>query len=281
MRLIVVGAGIGGSAFTRIARERGHEVTLIAGVDAPHSLAATAVLRRAYHSTKMTFAAFAPDAWTWDGSMKFYQDWGIPIVSGAQVTSYRTPDAGPHFDKDWHLIDPAAPLLRPDVHGGVVDVPTGPAVQLADGRQYEADAVILTPGHGPLSPPGKVTHGVTWVHPDPGVLLYPEGLQVHHWAPYKSIVAGPVGGTARLGSSSASNAVAAYAQARHLLATAWDIGMVNSVKGWRAQSGVRLQTREHVHHVGNRVYWFGGFHRTGYALAPSLAHQLITCMEPS
>jgi hypothetical protein len=272
VRLIVVGAGIGGSALARVARARGHEVTLIAQPDNPHSLAATAVLRRAYHKGE--------EAWTWDGSLKFYQDWGIPLVSGGQVTNYRTPDAPPRLDKDWHLIDPVAPLVRPDVHGHVPSVPTGPTVSLSDGRSFDGDVVVLTPGHGPLSPSGHVTFGVTWAHPDPGVLTHQEGVRVHHWAPYKSIVAGTVAGSARLGSSSASTAKAAYEQAQNLLALSWDIGMINSVKGWTAQAGIRLQTREHHHHVADRVFWFGGFHRTGYALAPSLAHQLITILEP-
>jgi hypothetical protein len=271
MRFVVVGAGIGGSAFTRVARGAGHEVVLISDQDKIHSLAATAVLRRGYHK--------GPEAATWDESMSFYRAWNIPLVSGAYVTNYRTPDKAEHFDKDWHLIDPAAPLLAPDVLTRVNTIYDG-SVATPSGAVYTGDAVILAPGTSPYALDGKVTWGVTWVHPDPGVLRRPEALQVHHWAPYKSIVAGPVGRRARLGSSSASTVESAHAQARVMLAAARDIGMIHSTVGWSAETGARLQTKEHhARYMGKRTWWFGGFHRTGYALAPSLAHRLISKLE--
>lgn len=237
-----------------------------------HSLAATAVLRRGYHR--------GPEQATWDESLLFYRRWQVPLVSGAQVTNYRTPQAAPRFDKDWHLIDPAAPLVEPHLMDRVVHYDKG-MVRTATGVEHFGDLVILTPGADASAPFGKTTWGYTWVHSDPGVLRLPSGLQVHHWAPYKSIVAGPVGGRARLGSSSASTREDAYKQAQHMLGAAFDIGLINSKLGWGAHFGARLQTKERYHQVAERTWWFGGFHRTGYALAPSLAHQLIKSLEPS
>lgn len=268
MKIVVVGGGIAGSCVARLARERGHRVTLI-GQQAPaHSLAATAVLRRGYHK--------GAEAQDWDRSMLLYRRWGIYPLLGGQVTNYRTPARAAHVDRDWQMINPATPLVPLDIVDTVVAVEPG-VVHTRSGEDVVGDVIVTAPGVSELSPAGRVTWGVTWLHTEPGVLTDRLGVVVHHYAPYKTITAGSVGGRVRLGSSSAASQDAAWLQGRALLAKALDAGMVRSVEGWSGVLGARLQTSEHV---ARRDYgwWIGGFHRTGYALAPAAAARLVEAL---
>lgn len=269
MNIIVVGAGIAGSVAARVLREAGHTVTVVARDTPSHSVAATAVLRRAWH----------PDTERadFDHALATYQRWGIPLRNGAFVTNYRTPGRAPRHDPDWQLIDPRLPLLTPDVYG-TVDYATARSVRLANGSRLVADAVVCAPGAAsPLSAPGSVTWGVTWVHPDPEVLTEPV-FRVHHLAPYKTGMAGVVGARVRLGSSSAKTYASALKQAQAMLERFAELGIIRSTRGWEPLAGARLNAAPRVcTRVG--VHYLTGYHRTGYALAPADASRLAGILQ--
>lgn len=266
MHIVVVGAGIAGSSVTRIAAERGHMVTLLSD-GRPHSLAATAVLRKAYHKTKEEAAA-------WDRSMELYREWGVPMVEGGIVSHYRVP--GRRTDKDWRMISPVSPL-RNAVNAKVEHVASDHVV-LADGEKIHADRVVVCVGAtSHLSWMGQNTFGVTWTHVNPAALAVQDKVRVHHIAPYKTITAGVIGGVARLGSSSASTWDKARAQAKTMLLMAGDLGIVTTDKGWKAVEGARIRSEERV--IAHRGYYvMTGYHRTGYALAPADAERLVDAL---
>jgi hypothetical protein len=256
--LIVVGAGIAGSALTRILRERGVPVTLISQGE-PHSLAATAVLRRAWHS--------GAERDLFDESLAAYRHWGIPVPAGAQVTSYRRD--GAIADPDWAFIHPAAPLLQPDITAEVTAISAGRA-RLAGGKVIDGDTVIRATGAtGALAIAGKVTWGGTWITPGSG-----EGITVHQYAPYKMIAAAGLGGSWRAGSSSANTSAKAIERARAQLQMALERRMVPDSARWELTVGARVRTAERYGRDPAGGWWIGGFHRTGYALAPAVARQL-------
>lgn len=256
MRAVVVGAGIAGSSLALALREAGHEAIVVSDpASALDSMAAAAVLRRAWHA--------GTERAMYDRSLGLYSARGVEVIRGGWVTSYLRPGAEPRWDKDWALMDPAAPLVSADVAGHAV--PDGPGVRVS-GIVIDADRVFWCPGAHARHCDGE-SWGVTWVHDDPAVLAQTDGLTVHVVAPYKTIVAGVVGGHVRLGSSSAATPDKAMAQADKLLGLFDHVGLVTSTKGWRAMLGRRV-TR-----TGGAT--IGGLHRTGYALAPAMAEAIV------
>lgn len=273
MKIIVVGAGIAGSAFARIARDEGHEAVVVAERGLPHSVAATAVLRRAYHrGDPSQLTAF-------DYALGQYKLWDIPLTQGGLYSSRRLPEE--REDADWYLIDPVAPLIEPDVREQVVSV-MGPRAWLGPGRYMMGDAVVLAVGAtGPLAPTGKITWGITWQHSGPAALTLPQQLRVHQYAPYRTMMAGVVGGYARLGSSSAVKQETAIKQADSMMRMAWDLGWLTTARGWEALLGARVQTAGNWWREPEGHWRLTGFHRTGYALAPGAARELLDAIEMS
>jgi hypothetical protein len=272
MRIAIVGAGAAGSMLAHHAQAAGHHVTVIASTDTPHSTAATAVLRRAYHLGKPDeLAAF-------DYALDYYHTWGIKLVQGALYSTYRS-GASERADADWYLIDPADPLVMPDVLEDVLDV-TGTCVWLGRGQYIEADVVVLATGAtGSLAATGKRTWGVTCQHSDPDALKLPHTLRAYQFAPYKTILAGVVNGNARLGSSSAGNLNTAMTQIHKMLKIAYERDWLTTMDGWEAIPGARLSTPNHWWRQSDGVWRLTGFHRTGYALAPAAARELLTAIE--
>lgn len=272
MKLVIVGAGVAGSVLARLARERGHDAWIVAPHEEPNSLAATAILRRAYHNNK-------PDEQqAFDYAVEQYAMWGIPLIKGALYTSHRTGDRE-RKDNDWLLIDPKAPLLPEDVQAHVVSV-HGKRAWVGPGRCIEGDAVVTAVGAtGHLAPPGKLTWGVTWEASGAHAVVQPDILRAHQYAPYKTLICGVIGGTSRLGSSSAIKYETAVAQSKKMLALAYEMGWVRSLGDWYPRMGARLQTPRQWWREPDGSWRLGGFHRTGYALAPYAAAQLLGKIE--
>lgn len=265
MHVVVIGSGIAGSSVARCARTAGHRVTVVSA-GRENSRAAAAVLRGAYHRRRqLEVAQFAR-------SLALYGQWGVDVQPGAWVTNYRTPGKPPHHDTDWYLLDPAAPLVEPDIAGRAM--PHNCGVLVHDVCEIDADAVIWCPG---AKLGDVVTYGVTWVHDDPRALTQPDLLRIHHIAPYKTLAAGVVGGHARLGSSSAGTEDLALLQAHRMLHVARDVGIIRDTAGWQAVAGKRTKTdlagQTGIHHG------LGGLHRTGYALAPARAERLVSTLR--
>ena len=255
MSAVVVGAGIAGSSVALAARDAGHVVTVISDpMVPPDSLAGAVVLRRAWHS--------GTERDLFDRSMQLYARRGVEVARGGLVTSYRRSGEPGRVDKDWALIDPAAPLVTPDLDR---------RVSRHVGADFDAERVFWCPGVYTARVSG-ITWGVTWVHDDPAVLAQTEALTVHVVAPYKTIVAGVVGGHVRLGSSSAKTLDMAAEQAEHLLTLFKEVGLIKSLRGWQPRIGRRCTAN------GGDL---GGLHRTGYALAPAMAEQAVLRSIPS
>jgi len=274
MRIAIVGAGVAGSTLAHMARAAGHHVTLIANDSSPHSIAATAVLRRAYHAGK------SDELVAFDYALDYYASRGIKLVQGALYSTFRG-GVAERTDTDWYLIDPAEPLLLADVRDGALAV-TSERVWLERGICVDTDAVVLATGAtSSLAASGKLTWGVTWEHPSPAALTQPHTLRAYQYAPYKTIFGGVVNGRARLGSSSAVTLGTAMSQAAKMREVVHARGWLTTMDGWGAIPGARLATPEHWWRQPDGVWRLTGFHRTGYALAPAAARDLLQAIERS
>lgn len=275
MKLVVVGCGIGGSMVARLARERGHEVTVISDGKPPDSLAATAVLREAYHAGKPEQVAALKYA------VQLYEDWGAELRRGGEVATYRHPEAAPRADGDWLLLDPASVLMQPDVKAKVLTC--GPHAAWTGGEDDDAvrgDAVVIATGAGEQFLPenASVTWGLTWTHVG-SALKDPDRVRVFQYAPYRTLIAGVTGVHARVGSSSAKTKDKAVEQGRMMLKQAWELGWLTTPSGWTRVLGARLKTDALWWKEESGAWHLGGFHRTGYALAPAAARDLLEEIE--
>lgn len=252
-KLIIVGAGVCGSMLARAATAAGHEFVLVNDDKPIDSLSAAAVLRRAWHKDHERTA--------FDRSMALYAEWGIPLLHGAVVTSYRR--SSPKQDSDWRMIAPSLPLLEPNVRGHATAIPGGVKV----GSRTLLGKVLWATGRYGDGATG-LTHGFTWIHDDPRAGLVDPGImRVHHVAPYKSVMAGAVGGKGRFGSSSASSKEKAWEQALYFRKLGVTEGIIRNADDWYPVYGMRVKTTPSA--------TLGGMHRTGYALAPALAESVI------
>lgn len=277
MKIIVVGRGIGGSMVSHLARERGHEVRIIAEDREPDSLAATAVLREAYHANKPAELEAYRYAVSW------YRERGVELRQGAGVSSYRKPDAGPRQDADWLLMDPAEVLVQADTEGTVLSATADRAwTGTGDADCVRGDAVVLATGAAKLFAPEDpfITWGLTWTH-DASALKDPGQVKVFQYAPYRTLIAGVTGVKARVGSSSAKTREKAIEQGKMMLRTAWELGWLATPAGWTRIEGARLKTERLWGREQSGAWRIGGFHRTGYALAPAAARDLLDEIEKS
>jgi len=265
--LIVVGAGLAGSALTRIASSVGHSVTLVSDTQ-PSTTAAIALLRSG-HLPAEDRPMLAPSLAAWE-------ELGVEVVRGGSVTSYRKPGAEAARQADWYGVDPSSVLLEPDVRSTVTTAPVPTSVVVADG-ELSGDAVVWCTGTGL----GRRTYGHTWLHDDPTALRQPPGtLRLHHIAPYKVLAGVTYRSGARLGSSSASTLAAARTQAQSLMEKALNLGWLSTTDGWHLVSGTRLQRepgeRLRRSPLGAGAWHWSGFHRTGFGVVPIEAQRVLS-----
>jgi hypothetical protein len=259
--IIVVGAGIAGSCLARHLHDRGLDCRVVSA-GRPNSTAAAALLRRGYHHGDQ-LALF-------DRSLELLKRWSVDVHSGGWVTNYRKPHQHAREEADWHVLNPLGPLVEPDIIGTAYRHAAG---VLVDGSRWSADLVLWATGADRGT---GITHGVTWTHKDPSVLTAPKRLRLHHVAPYKTIVAALVGGQVRLGSSSASSEATAHAQAEKMLTAAYEVGMIRSLHGWLPEHGLRCRGTQEISEGIHRAV--GGFHRTGYAMAPAATERIVEAL---
>ncbi len=249
--LLIVGAGIVGSCAAAYARSRGLTVEIVAGADPAHSDAAAALLRPSY----------LPKERRGDLAVALGQ-YGRELYDG-WVTSYQRPGAEPVLQPGWALISPPHQLLAPDRVEILEEIPDHPRVLLATGAHTALPR-----------PEGTITWGVTWVG-QPSALVCPDRLRLHHYAPYKTISAGAVGGLARVGSSSGRTPEDAMARGVTMLEKAFAVGLVHPGADLRPLLGARLKTAENVVQISPGVVWAGGHHRNGFALAPADSRRAV------
>jgi hypothetical protein len=264
--IIVVGAGITGSSLSHHLRDRDIEHQVFDSGN-PASVAAVALLRRGYHHGDQ-LALF-------DRSLELFKRWGVNVRQGGWVTNYRKPDREPREEADWFVIDPLEPLVKA-VPATCYPLDMGVGTETMNQYEFYSASRVLW-ATGATRQPIGATFGVTWLHEQPDrALTMPDRVRLHHYAPYKTIAAAKVGRRARLGSSSASTTDGAVQQGRKMLQAAYEMGMISTVSGWTAELGMRCKGSELA---GDGIHsYVGGFHRTGYAIAPAATERVVEAL---
>jgi glycine/D-amino acid oxidase-like deaminating enzyme len=270
MKLIVVGAGIAGSSATRIARDKGWDVTLIDHApDQAASRSALATIRPTWFDK-----AERDDL---ERSWEWYTKWGAASSREAYVSNWRDPEV--KKQKDWWLVDPILPLVEPDITEPVVNI--YPWFVTTPTQEIAADAILnCTGAYGAdLSRDVTLFAGVTWISRT-AELDY-EPYRVHHLRPYKSLSAARINGVTRVGSSIAATADKAVDDAKEMLMTAIALGIVKQGDwemslGWRAKGrgGIPIYPE-----LGQRNAYFSGLARSGYGLSPAIAEKWLDSLE--
>jgi choline dehydrogenase-like flavoprotein len=257
VKLTIVGAGVGGSALAREATARGHDVKVIAAGKPLASYAALAILRPSY-------VAAGDAAQAVEYALQRYREAECEVVAGAFVSGSKQPE--PRLENGWWAVDGRKYLIAPNV------------TEHVEHDYVDPNADFTVHATGPALP-GKHTWGYTWVSPYPDSLNF-DGLRVHRFAPYRSVDAVAYKSSCRIGSSSAVSQATAQKQAQDMFWLAQDLGWVNKPRDFVLVSGVRVAGGA----VGGLLlpsgaWQFGGFHRSGWALAPIRARQLVEELE--
>lgn len=266
-RLLVVGAGVVGSAAKRIATDHGWHCTLVDPDPArAASRAALATIRPQWLGANGK--TVAGRSWRW------YEKWQATVTRTATVTSYRDPR--PRQQSDWWLIDPERVLVDPDLALDVkrVDDRNGRIVAEPLYDDWFDACLIATGAHDPRLIDGYTPqHGATLIHRD---LDLPQPLHVHHLRPYHSLTIGRVNGVTRLGSSVAATADKAVAEVHRMRETAEQLRLVPRVDGWQLVVNVRAKAPQPLTpQAGQRRAVIGGLGRSGYGYAPALVAQWL------
>jgi len=267
MKLIVIGAGIAGSSATRIARDKGWDVTLID--HAPEQSASRSALAT-IRPTWFDKAERADLEKSWD----WYSKWGAAGTREAHVSNWKNREV--KAQKDWWLVDPILPLVKPDLTERVVGIyktfVTTPTKEIA------ADAILnCTGAYGAdLARDVSLFAGVTWISHDAQLDYSP--YRVHHLRPYKSLSAAQINGVTRVGSSISASADKAIQEAEELLEQAHLLGIVQAGATWEMSLGWRAKGKGGIPiypELGQRNAYFSGLARSGYGLSPAIAEKWI------
>jgi hypothetical protein len=251
--ITVIGAGIAGSALTRIARDRGHRVKLVSQ-GPPASAAALAAARLTWTDEKERAA--------W--SLGWYDEHGWLVSGNARVIGQNLKERA---ETGWWLIDPLGPLVEPD------------EVRPASLEELLSPNTVLATG-APTS--GRINYGATAVAPAIAGL---PALQVAHLRAYHSVLVGTCGGFTRVGSSKGTTQVDADRRLFELLAAAEQRGLVprdgvrwTVLRGRRALPGEPRVSRIRNSRIRN-LWTMGNYGRLGYSLAPADARDILDTME--
>lgn len=272
MNIAIVGAGVAGSLLTRELQHLGHYPILIASEAIPEATrAALGVLRPGWE----TGAGRARVKQAID----YYAELGAAAGRGAWVTSTKAP-AG-RLDPGYWLVNPDRILLGPHLVADVANVAStahGALIEFIDGSTMTADRAIIAAGpmtaHLAHTTPLPATYG--WTAALPGARLDTEHpIRVHHYAPYRSIMAVQHGDHVRVGSSRHADPDRAAADAQQMLARALDAGMVHNATDVNWLQGRRAHHTQPGtwEHRGN-VTLFAGLARVGLGVTPAAAADL-------
>jgi len=268
MKLIVIGAGIAGSSATRIARSKGWDVILIDHApDQSASRSALATIRPTWFDKSER--TDLERSWEW------YSAWGAAGSREAYVSNWRNKEV--NKQKDWWLVDPIVPLLKPDTIERVVRI-SDKNVELSSGLSINADAILNCTGAYGADLARDVTlfAGVTWISHDAELDYSP--YRVHHIRPYKSLSAAQINGVTRVGSSINANADKAIQEAEELLEQAHLLGIVKAGATWEMSLGWRAKGKGGLPiypELGQRNAYFSGLARSGYGLSPAIAEKWL------
>jgi hypothetical protein len=252
VKIAVGGAGVGGSVVARLARERGHDVTVYDPAPATAaSRAALCVLRREWLP--------APSRPMLRDALAMYVRWNAIRIQGGVVSTWRS---GPRDGYACVAVSPDRVLIEPD------ELTPLPPV---DGPTVVAFGAAISGGE-------KLTGGATLVFPSSTT-----GVWVHYPRPRHSIVLACYDGFGRFGSPVAPTLDRAVERICNDVQIAERVGMLDWVD--RANDptlliGLRVMAAQpRYKRVGDQEWQIGGFGRVGYSTAPTLAASLLDEME--
>lgn len=260
MRINVVGAGIVGSSVATLAREAGHDVTVIAHPDyQPASYAALCVLKAEWQK--------GPERAAVDFTLEYYRQRGMITTSTIQQTSYRRKDRTIQTRDGYYAVAAEAPLVPPDVYG--------------EWPYVGGDADITVLARGAYSDaPGVRAYGVTSLYPNDK----PHHLSGHEDRPRNTMFAVSHDlNVLRFGSSVAKDLTEAYKRQQRDEQKAVEAGLVPDIEPKRID-GVRLMPESKdqplpLRKIAANMYSIEGAGRVGYSLAPARAALLLSVIS--
>lgn len=265
--VIIVGAGIAGSATARIARDLGISYTLIDhNQNQAASHAALATIRPTWFDKEQRTSI--DRSWTW------YEKWGATVTREAWVSNWRNLE--PKLQKDWWLIDPRKCFEAPTIQAKVTKI-ENTTVTLDTGEVLTAEAVLNCVGalDADLQKDFQPLYGATLVS-DEAQYDYP--LRVHQIRPFHVLTIGRLPGQVRLGSSIGKSETEAIDGLAKMLKVAEDNGIIQPNLNWQTIVGIRARRKGNepiLPKSGERSATLGALARSGYALAPDAAHQWL------
>ncbi len=247
--VVIAGAGIAGSSLSREFARQGVPSEVVAP-DNGSSVAALCLLRKAWMSPGPRREAVRE-------ALEQYYD--LDAIVATQAT-WTNGDRIAELRDDWYLIDIRKLLVQP----------SGTWLPADTSRQ----AVWAIGAHSA----GTYTWGVTY-RSTTAELMTKAHSWVHQIRPYRQVSAVRVNGEVRVGSSVADTLEKAKFEAERLLEVAHRRNMVRGedwvpVVGKRLNSppGLALDLYSFRNHRSARV---GGFGRTGFSLAPTVARLFV------
>lgn len=274
MKILVAGAGIAGSVLTRQLRDRGHEVVLLdARPDRAASRCAFAYLRTAWWTGEDR--ARVREAITW------YEQRGWLITTQATVHDVRR--GRTVTQADHVLLDPHAPLVRPDLAMNLTrysDGPGGVLVHAGDGLELDGRHLVLACGAGmDRWYTGTPTYGGIFEAPGRCMSGTLRLLRVTDRMTYKAAAGERV---TRVGASTGRTPEAARARAEAILRRMLDANLIDAPAPWTYRAGTRwtnLAGPGGHSRISQSVWAFTGFARSGYATVPGAARDLVRELE--
>lgn len=266
--LIIVGAGIAGSATARIAKDLGISYTLIdADQNRAASQAALATIRPTWFDNDKRPSI--------ERSWKWYEQWGAAITQEAYVSSWRNPE--PKKQKDWWLLDPRLCFEAPMVQARVTKI-EDTTVTLETGEILKAEAVLNCVGalDSNLQSNFQPLLGATLISDNATVDLPP--LRVHQIRPFHVLTVGQLNGQVRLGSSIGKTVEQAIGELSKMLTIAIQQGIIAGDATWQTIIGIRARRKGNepiLPQPGQRSATMGALARSGYAIAPDAAHNWL------
>lgn len=259
MRFLVVGAGIAGSSFARIAREDGHSVTVVADPNRKRaSEAALCVVKPSWFKDEYRKEA--------EWSLTWYRKHGWVTSEEAEYKSHLRP--GLEMRKGYFGIDPIGPLVDPDETLEWTD--THP---INDAHDY---TVVCRGAYSNLT--WKRLWGTTSVYRRPGPVM----SRAFNDRPRSVIFnCSHDGQTLRFGSSRAPSENEALEKQRNDERKAASQGFVPTEPADYYVHGVRLmpptlKDAGLIRELGPKTAAVEGFGRVGYSLAPARMNELYT-----
>lgn len=273
MKVVIAGSGIAGSVLTRMLRERGHEVVVLdPDPETAASRCAFAYLRTAWFTGEARRRVRE--------ALRWYDDHGWALEHQATVHDLKRGRVV--TQPDHYLIDPVGPLVEPDRAERVEGYREGTygVRVLTPTNVIDAHHLVLACGQGmDRFTSGTPTYGAVFDAPGRQAA---DGLSILRITDRLSHAVAAGGHRTRTAASKGRTPESAAERAEAILDQMIRHGVVSGDAEWTLRTGVRWEnfngTPGHSY-LGYRAWAFTGFARTGYALVPGAARELIQELE--